>query len=723
MSLSQTNRSIAIQTPLGDDVLGLRSIVVKEQLSRPFEIEAQFSSLDPDINFDEIVGHPVIVSLNLASGPPRLWHAIVSRFTFVGQSGQFFHYQATLVPWLWALTRTADCRIFQEKTIPDIVQTVLRDAGLNDFELRLTGNYPTWEYCVQYRETEFNFVSRLLEQEGIAYYFQHTEEKCRLILADDKSAYDPSSDFAELFYRPDSGDARLEDTVTSWKVERLVQPTKYILNDFNFNVPNQSLIGVAQISRAHALNDGKVFDYPGAYTAFAEGERLAQIRLEELQAGLDTIKAQTSCSAVTAGMLVALKDHPRADQNREYLITSVRLYHDAGEFSSEEPVAPKARCEFTAIPSEQSFRPSRVTPKPIVQGPQTAIVVGPAGSEIYTDPQGRVKVHFHWDRYGQRNEKSSCWIRVSQTNAGKGWGSMITPRIDQEVIVEFLEGDPDRPIITGRVYNGDQRPPYGAGQGVVSGLKSQTHKGAGANEMTMDDTAGKEKLTLNGQYDMHTTVGNNQTNKVAIDQTNTVGVNQTEDVGANRKVDIGANDTLTVKGNRESSITGNIKKTVSGKEDKNVAGPSTVSVGGKSALTVGGKRSETIAGSHTIMNPKMMITSGTSYTVAAGAKLTQTSPKVNFLAGAKFLANSGGKMDVKAAAKMTQQSGAAMNVKSGAAYKLQSAAAMNMKSGAAMKASASGAMNMKSGGAMTQKGSVIKLNSPTKVKGTTLTVS
>ncbi len=715
MSLDQTNRSITIQTPLGDNVLGLRSIVVKEQISRPFEIEAQFSSLDPDIVFDDIVGHPVVVSLNVAAGPPRLWHAIVSRFVFVGQVEQYFHYQATLVPWLWALTRTADCRIFQEKTIPDIVQDVLRERGLNDFELRLTGSYPTWEYCAEYRETEFNFVCRLLEQEGIAYYFKHDDEKCSLILADDKSAYDLSSEFPELYYRPEGGDERLEDTVTSWKIERLVQPTKYILNDFNFNVPNQSLIGVAQISRGHALNDGNVFDYPGSYSVFAEGERLAQIRLEELQAGLDTVRAQTSCAAVSAGMLVSLNDHPRADQNREYLITSVRLFHDAGEFSSTQSVTPKARCEFTAIPSEQSFRPPRTTPKPIVQGPQTAIVVGPSGSEIYTDAQGRVKVHFHWDRYSNRDEKSSCWIRVSQSNAGKGWGSMITPRIDQEVIVEFLEGDPDRPIITGRVYNGDQRPPYGGGQGVTSGLKSQTHKGSGSNEMSMDDTAGKEKLTLNGQYDMNTTVGNNQTNNV--------GVDQTEEVGSNRKVDIGANDTLAVTGNRDVSITGNHKTTVSGKEDESIGGASTVSVGGASSLSVKGKRTETIAGAHTIMNPKMMITAASSYTVAAGSKLTETSPKVNLLAGSKFLANSGGKMDIKASAKMTQQSGAAMNVKSGAALKMQSAAAMNLKAGAALKASASGAMNMKSGGAMTQKASVIKLNSPTKVKGTTLTVS
>lgn len=541
-SIDQSGRPISISTPLGDNIIGLRSMVVKEQISRPFVIEAQFSSLDPDINFDNIVGHPVTISLALAAGPPRLWHALVSRFSFVGRHEQYFHYQATLVPWLWALTRTADCRIFQEKTVPDMVQQVLRDGGWSDFELRLSGDYSAWEYCVEYRETNLNFINRLLEQEGIAYHFRHSEEKCMLILGDGKAAYDPLVDFAELYYRPDSGEDRLQDTITSWKTEREVQPTKYSLNDYNFTVPRQSLLGVAQISRAHALNTGDIFDYPGEYSLVKEGERLAQVRLEELQVSLETVSAETSCMAATAGGLFTLKEHPRGDQNREYLITSTQLYIDAGEFSSDPSEAPKAECSFSAIPSEQTYRPPRLTSKPIVQGPQTAMVVGPAGEEIHTDEHARVKVQFHWDRYGQRNEKSSCWIRVSQSNAGKGWGSMITPRIGHEVIVEFLEGDPDRPIITGRVYNGDNAPPYAGGQGVTSGLKSQTHKGSGSNEMSMDDTAGKEKVTIHSQYDMSTTVDHDDTQTVQNNRTITVNGTHTETIKKNTTIHITEGD-------------------------------------------------------------------------------------------------------------------------------------------------------------------------------------
>lgn len=483
--IDQTGRPISITIPLGDNVLGLRSIVVKEQLSRPFTIEAQFSSLDPDIAFDAIVGHPVVVSLTLSTGPERRWHAVVSRFSFIGRHEQYFHYEATLVPWLWALTRTSDCKIFQEQTVPDIVQNVLREGGWSDFELRLSGQYPKWEYCVEYRETDFNFVSRLLEQEGIAYHFKHSEDKCTLVFVDEKAAYDPLPDFAELYYRPEGGEERLQDTITSWRVEREVQPTKYSLNDYNFTVPRQALLGTAQVSRAHALNDGKIFDYPGEYEIVGEGERLAQIRLEELQVGLETVEAATSCVAVTAGALFSLKEHPRADQNREYLITSTRLSIDAGEFSSDPAEAPTAECSFSAIPSEQTFRPSRVTPKPIVQGLQTAVVTGPAGQEIYVDKHGRVKVQFHWDRYGKRDENSSCWIRVSQSWTGKGWGHIANPHIGQEVIVAFLEGDPDRPMIVGRVYNGDNPPPYPLpGAAAMIGMKSQSTSTTSAQSLT-----------------------------------------------------------------------------------------------------------------------------------------------------------------------------------------------------------------------------------------------
>jgi len=485
LPINQATRPIAITTPLGDNVLGLRSIVVKEQISRPFVIEAQFSSLDPDINFDHIVGHPVIVSLILASGQKRLWHSLVRRFTFIGRHEQYFHYQATLVPWLWALTRTADCRIFQEQTVPDIVQKVLRDGGWSDFELRLSGNYSTWEYCVEYRETDFNFVSRLLEQEGIAYHFKHSADKCMLVLGDEKAAYDPLADFAELYYRPDTAEERLQDTITSWNVDREVQPTKYALNDYNFTVPRQSLLGVAQVSRAHAINDGKIFDYPGEYSVVGEGERLAEVRLEELQVGLETVRAETSCLAVTAGALFSLMEHPRTDQNREYLITSTELYIDAGEFSSDPSESPKAECSFTAIPSTQTFRPSRCTAKPIVQGLQTATVTGPAGQEIYVDKYARVKVQFHWDRYGKLDDNSSCWIRVSHSWTGKGWGHIANPHIGQEVIVGFLEGDPDRPIIVGRIYNGDNMPPYALpGAAAMIGMKSQSTSTTSAQSLT-----------------------------------------------------------------------------------------------------------------------------------------------------------------------------------------------------------------------------------------------
>jgi type VI secretion system secreted protein VgrG len=436
---------------------------------------------------------------------------------------------------------------------------------------------------------------------------------------------------------------------------------------------------------------------------------------------------------VEVGSLFNLKGHPREDQNREYLVLST----DYDLTSEEYEATPHAqgsscRCRFTALSTEQQFRPPRITPKPFVQGPQTAVVVGPAGDEIHTDEYGRVKVQFHWDREGQRDENSSCWLRVSQVHAGKGFGGIDIPRIGEEVIVEYIGGNYDYPIITGRVYNAENMPPTSLpGAAVVSGIQSDTVKGSGNNQLYMDSTAGKENFVMHGQHNMNTTVGNNQNNTVSIDQTNNVGSNQTEEIGAKRETKVGADDKETVGANRETSIGANKTESVTGKDDQ--------TIGGSSTQQVGGMRSQTVAGPHSIANPMMNIGTARAYTVAAGSKFTGSSPKMNMLAGSKMLSSSGGKMDVKAGAKLTQQSGAAMDIKSGAKLSQQSSAAMNIKSGAALSQQSSAAMNIKSGAALNQqagaamnlksagdlnsKGSNIKLKSTTKIKGTTLVVS
>jgi len=341
------------------------------------------------------------------------------------------------------------------------------------------------------------------------------------VLADSLSAHEPFPEYDEIPYRPDAKATKDHQVISDWVLTKEVQPGVYTLNDFDFEKPKKPLEATSKHVAGHASADYEIYDYPGEYREFGDGETYARKRIEELHSRHEVGRGQATAAGICTGSTFTLKDHPRDDQNRKYLVTATSCRFEIGEGESDSDVGSDefCTCSFTAIPSDVPFRSARTTSKPSIQGAQTAIVVGPKGEEIFTDAQARVKVQFHWDRYGKNDENSSCWVRVSQSNAGKGWGSMITPRIGQEVIVEFLEGDPDRPIITGRVYNGDNKPPYADGQGVVSGLKSSTHKGQGFNEISMDDTSAKEKITIHGQYDMDTKVGHDFTETIKNDAT------------------------------------------------------------------------------------------------------------------------------------------------------------------------------------------------------------
>jgi len=530
MALTQARRLIAVSSPLGKELLLFRRMTATEALSRLFEFQLDLLSENSGIKLEEVLGQRLTIRLELPSGEFRYFNGCVSRFCQVGTDGRYAVYEATLRPWLWFLTRTADCRIFQEKTVPDIIKAIFREHGFTDFEEALSASYRQWEYCVQYRETDFNFVSRLMEQEGIYYYFKHEDGKHTLVLSDSYSAHNTLPGYEKIpYFPPDEHDRRERDHIFDWRLVQDLQPVTYALNDFDFKMPSKKLRSSAAVERQHAEARYEIYDYPGAYVESANGDDYARIRIEELQAQYETVQGHGNARGLAVGALFELMNYPREDQNREYLIVSAAHELRSNEYESDRAGGTpdtNYACRFNAMEARQPFRPLRTTPKPIVQGPQTAIVVGKAGEEIWTDKYGRVKVQFHWDRYGKNDENSSCWVRVSHPWAGKNWGAVSIPRIGQEVIVDFLEGDPDQPIITGRVYNGEQMPPYGlpAG-GVVSGIKSNTHKGKGYNEMSMDDTAGKEKITIHGQYDMNTTVEHDQTNTVNHDFTETIKKN------------------------------------------------------------------------------------------------------------------------------------------------------------------------------------------------------
>ncbi len=573
MAPVQEHRPVAVSSPLGEDVLLFRTMTARERLGRLFEIDLEVLSENFDIGLNDVLGQPFSIRMDLPDDATRYFHAYATRFCFIGQHRHYARYRATLHPWFWFLSRTADCRIFQKKTAPEIIQEIFRDAGFSDFKNSLAGSYRTWEYCVQYRESDLNFISRLMENEGIYYYFLHEEGKHTLVLADAYDSHAPAPGYKNIPYYPPGEKLRRErDHISDWSVSQQVQTGKYVLDDFDFERPKTDLQTRLAMSRRHPRSDFEVFDYPGAYLATADGDEYVKARLQELQAEYERTTGEGNARGLAVGAFFSLEGYPRADQNREYLVVSAthELKSNAYETEATADEVIVYHCSFTAQDSRQPYRSPRITPKSKVQGPQTAMVVGPAGEEIYTDKYGRVKVQFHWDRYGKSDENSSCWVRVAQVWAGKNWGAMHVPRIGQEVIVDFLEGDPDRPIVVGRVYNGDNMPPYALPDNQTqSGLKSRSTKegdGETFNELRFEDKKGAEHIYFHAEKDFQRVVENNDTLKVGFekkdqgDQTIEIFNNQSLTVGGSEAADgsqtiqVWKNRTLTVKEGNDATV-------------------------------------------------------------------------------------------------------------------------------------------------------------------------
>jgi type VI secretion system secreted protein VgrG len=560
MAYTQAARHIAISTPLGKDVLLLRGFHGSEAISQLFQFDLDLLSENDSVSFHDLVGKNVTLRIFDADGAERHWHGFISRFSQGALDQRFASYHAQMVPWLWFLTRTSDCRIFQNQNAPDIIQKVFKDLGFHDFELRLYGDFTPRDYCVQYRETDFNFVSRLMEEEGIYYYFRHEGKKHVMVLANDPAGHEPVPKQKTVRYASNDA-APYEDVITEWQYQEEFRPGKWTQTDYNFETPSTSLA-----VSVDGKNPYEIYEYPGEHRVRAEGDRLARIRLQEQVISQATSHGAGVCRQFSSGFKFTLQGHYRANLNQAYLLTSVN--HSAtqeggytGDAAAGEELAYSNT--FECIPFSTPFRPSRITPQPVVRGCQTAVVVGPSGEEIYTDKHGRVKVQFHWDREGKRDENSSCWIRVSHPSAGKGWGSVSIPRIGQEVIVDFLEGNPDEPIIVGRVYNAEQMPPFGMPAGaMIGGLKSNSTKGGGGyNEISMNDTKGKEMLTVHAQYDMSTTVKHDDTQTIETgDRTITVKTGKhTETIKGDTAITIQTgNHSLAVQtGTHTETIKGN----------------------------------------------------------------------------------------------------------------------------------------------------------------------
>jgi type VI secretion system secreted protein VgrG len=540
MALLQSERIAAISTPLGPDVLVLESFSGSEELGRPFEFTAELRSEDLNISAEDLIGKPVSVRLNTANGGKRFFHGHVSRFQKTNKEGIHQSYSATIVPWTWFLRQTSNCRIFQKKSIPDILKEVFQGHGFGDFELRLSGEHTPWDYCTQYRESDLDFINRLAEQEGIYYYFRHEEQKHTMVLCDSAGAHEPFSHYESVSFRPPGQHGADPEHIREWISETRHRPGKFAHTDYDFTRPKTNLQARAQITEPYAFPNLEVYDYPGEYDQASDGEAWARIRMEEINSRVEVKSGWADARGLCVGSKFKLTEHPDPSAEGKYLVAATQITLDTGVYQTGELGGGEVfTCQFKAISADKTFRPERRTQKHLIQGLQTAVVTGPKGEEIYTDKHGQIKVQFHWDREGKFDENSSCWIRVAQVWAGKGWGGINIPRIGQEVVVAFLEGDPDAPLVIGSVYNGEQKPPFELpGAMVVSGLKSNTHKGKGYNEMSMNDTAGKEKITIHAQYDMNTTVKHDQTDLVQHDRKITVDGTHTETIKKETKITI-----------------------------------------------------------------------------------------------------------------------------------------------------------------------------------------
>ncbi|HEX5746719.1 MAG TPA: type VI secretion system tip protein TssI/VgrG [Archangium sp.] len=542
-----------------------------EGVSSLFEFQVELASTNPYIDFADMLGKSALLTLR-GELVPRFLNGLISRFEQLNELPHYTLYRATVTPLAWRLEQRYDCRIFQKLDTPAILKKVFDTAGIPADRVRfvLTNNYEPRDYCVQYRESDWAFVSRLMEEDGIFYFFEHAADKHVLVLGDGKPALKPIDGPDALCFRRETGMVVLEDHVRRFRFSEEVRSGKATLRDYRFKQPG---LKMEVEHKAEVDSDLEVYDYPGEYQdpaqgTLAKGKTIARVRLEAFQATKRVGRGESDCERLCPGRMFTLEEHPRGDYNGRYLLTQVKHEGQQPHVLDEESQGGEFSYsnEFMCVPHHVPYRPARVTPRPHVKGSQTAVVVGPAGEEIYVDEWGRVKVQFHWDRQGQMDEHSSCWVRVSQLWAGEAWGAMFIPRIGQEVIVDFIEGDPDRPIIIGRVYNGNNLVPYALpAEKTKSTIKSNSSlDGGGYNELRFEDEKGQEQVFIHAQRNMDVHVKNDSFEDILHDRHQTIGsVGKGGKVGDQNEL-VYRDKSLTVHRNSQEQVGGSMKLLVGG---------------------------------------------------------------------------------------------------------------------------------------------------------------
>jgi type VI secretion system secreted protein VgrG len=613
---------ITLTTPLSD-TLNLVSLQGQEAISETFSFELELTCSNSGIDFSQILGQAVTLTFSLPGGQSQYLNGVV---TFFGQGSQSERgdttYYARLEPWTALLRMNMVQRIFQNQTVPQILEAVFSALSLSDYKNALTGTYSARDYCVQFGESTFDFISRLMESEGIFYFFTHTSSAHTLVLADDASAFVALPGITTLQFGRTGRSWENIDVIVDGRIEQHMVPNQISADDFNFVTPTTDLYSVSTGSASGTYASVlALYQYPGLFQAKDAGETATGITLTSFEAQQQQFVGQSMCRAFQAGAKFTLAGHYRSDANATWVLRGVRHHLDYRNDSYTN--------QFVAFPSTTTFRPPQVTPRAQVRGTQTAIVVGKSGEEIWTDQYGRIKVKFHWDQSSAQDDTCSCWIRVAQGWAGQQWGSIFIPRVGQEVLVSFLNGDPDRPIVTGCVFNGQQTTPYTLPDNQTrSTIKTSSSKGnSGNNELCFEDKQGSEEIFLQAQKDL--------TINVLGDQTSTIANNRSVTVSqGNHTVAVTqGNETHTVGGTRSVTVTGNESHTNQAKFTQSVTGDFSLSVSGNLSISVDGSIS---------------ISSGTSFSQKAGSSLSiQSDGSISSTANASHSVQSSGTLELK----------------------------------------------------------------------------
>lgn len=630
--LTQDNRFVSITDfGLGKDTFLLTYFSGQEIISGCFEFSIKVISENLDVDPNKIIGMTATVTVKAEH--QRKFNGFIKSFTV----GEVIHnnvreYHLTMVPWLWFLTQTNNHRIFQEKNTKEIVSDVFAALEFSDYEFRASGGKKR-EYCVQHNESDFSFISRLLEEEGIAYFFEHTDKKHKLILVDQKNAYAEVPETELEYSKGNTPNVQ----VTSWGHQYNFKKGKFTFNDYNFKEPKKDLKISAKSKSQFAKNEKfEHYEYPGFYNLDYD-EELMKIRLDCEESDRNFISGVSNCSSFYAGGMFKMAKHATASEKGNYILVSVtHVFSDKSHFSGEGVGRSGYENSFTCIPDSVHFRPKNIHKKSYMRGPQSAVVVGPPGEEIYIDEHNRIKVKFIWDRKENSDEHSSCFIRVMQAWAGNQWGSSFIPRIGHEVIVSFLDGDPDRPLVTGSVYNGWNKPTYPSK--TQSGIKTRSTKDGtpqNFNELRFEDKKGEEQIFIHAEKNFDTEVENDQTltvdhdrtktikhdenSSIGNDRNKTVTNNQTENIGKNKTIDVGDDHTETIGKNMSLSVGKNITIDIAENHTETIGKNMTIGVGKDLRETVDGQYTENVTKEYSLQAKSITMTADDSITLRTGS--------------------------------------------------------------------------------------------------------